>query len=108
MPIPEPLPGYLCRAYAEVALNGGSFLSGDQAEIVFEWFEIKARTDKGVWIVDHTYRSRWVQDGRGKRYAYADPALALESLRQRLKWRKIYHNREARRIAAIEKELSNV
>lgn len=109
MEIPFPRPGFLCRVYAAVAFD--KLIYGryaDQAEIYFSWFLIHSRTPKGFWIIDAGYRKRWVQEGRGRRYAYEDPALAFDSFRQRLKWRKVYHNLEARRIAAIEKELSNV
>lgn len=70
-------------------------------------YRVVRETEKSVWVDNHSEIKRIQRDWKRK-WAHPTKAEAREAYKRRLRWRKIYNELEARRIAVIERALGEV
>lgn len=93
-------PGVWWRYSSYVSLASAA-VGGDRPFVSVEGYKVIRETEKSVWL-DVWGVTKRVQRDWGRKYAYPTKDEAWRAWKERFRWRKIFHQQEARRIAALE------
>ena len=102
---------YLYRAFGSVRWEAPSDnpWNGEKVpvvEVCVDRLPILRHTPKGAWVRNHiTGKKVWVATQGRKRYAQNTPEEAMESLKERNRWRLIHLRRQTREAEAIKATL---